>query len=63
MATVSFDRNIIVKNDKSCKILADVINFKKDTKIMSESKKINLNEVISRGKNALKNYCSHLQKS
>jgi len=63
MATISFDRDIIIKSDKACSILNSVFNKKNEAKIVSTSKKIDINKALNRGKAALKKYCSHSQQS
>ena len=63
MATISFGRDIIIKSDKTCSILTSAFNQKNEAKIVSTSKKIDINKALNRGKAALKKYCSHSQQS
>jgi len=63
MATISFGRDIIIKSDKTCSILTSAFNQKNEAKIVSTSKKIDINKALNRGKTALKKYCSRSQQS
>jgi len=63
MATISFDRDIIIKNNKVCSVLCSVYNQKNEAQIVSKSKKIDINKALNRGKLALKKYCSRSQQS
>ena len=56
MSTATFDRKIIIKDNKTAKILCDVINNPVESDLMKRAKKINSELALKRGRQLLKKF-------
>lgn len=61
MATISFDREIILKDEQAVNIIVDALS--KQTTKDSLRPAVDVNAEVKRGKVALTKFCSHLKKS
>ncbi len=61
MSTATFDRKIIIKDEKTAKILCDVLNDPKESDLMKRAKKFNSKKAMERGRKLLKQFSTHLK--
>jgi len=61
MSTATFDRKIIISDNKTAKILCDVINNPQESGLIKRAKKFNSRQAMERGQKVLKHFSTHLK--